>query len=135
MKPTAPANSNRSPRVPPVLDEVPAFRFPTRMPRDEAQRLLAQAYGELDAGRLLRQALKRQRDAGYDPPHDVQYACEPALEAQKDGLGVSLLTDILLHEEFEGVDECTEIFEDVLAEALLERLGRLVAKWDRSHKA
>jgi len=117
-----------------VGDEAGAFRFPAGMGREEAQRLLSDAYAELDAGRLLREALKRQRHAGFDPPHDVQYACEPALAEGREGLGVSLATDIFAHEDFEGVDECTDIFEDVLAEALLARLERLTKKWLRSHK-
>lgn len=105
------------------------------MRREDAERLLAETYGELDAGKLLREALKRQRAQGFDPPHDVQYACEPAIDETAEGLSVSLATDILIHEEFEGMDECTEIFEDVLAEALLERLEKKIAKWVRAHKA
>lgn len=105
------------------------------MPRAEAEEILAQAYHDLPAGKLLRIALKRQRDAGFDPPGDVQYVCEPTVVGNDGELTVGLSTDILLHEEFEGVDECTEMFEDVLAEALLTRLERKVQQWTRSHKA
>lgn len=110
-----------------------AFAFPRHMPVAQAERLLAEAYQALDAGKLLREALKRQRKAGLDPPGDVQYVGEPVVEEFEGSLGVGLATDIMVHEVFDGIDECTDIFEDVLGEALIERLEKAVARWLRDH--
>ena len=95
--------------------------------------MLAEAYHELDAGKLLREALKRQRKAGLDPPHDVQYVGEPVVDEFEGVLGVGLATDIMVHEVFEGIDECTDIFEDVLGEALIERLEKKTVRWLKAH--
>lgn len=109
------------------------FLFPPHMTRDVAQALLAEAYREIDAGKVLRRALKEQREAGWDPPHDVQYVGEPALAVYPEGLGVGLASDIRLYEEFEGMDECTDIFEACLAAAIVGRLEKTVGKWLKRH--
>ena len=114
-----------------MTDAPPPFTFPKHMPPDVAQSILAEAYAELDAGKLLRSALKEQRDAGWDPPHDVQYVAEPALAEYGEGLGVSLGADILVHEEFEGLEACLDIFEAVLGDALMERVEKKVRKWSK----
>lgn len=103
------------------------------MGRETAQALLAEAYGEIDEGKVLRRALKLQRDEGLDPPSDVQYVSQPALADYPDGLGVSVSSDILLYEQFEGVDECVDVFEAVLGEALIARLEKKVKGWLKAH--
>lgn len=103
------------------------------MPREEAERLLSEAYHELDAGKMLRTALKLQREAGWDPPHDVQYVVEPRVEVFENGLGVSVQSDIMLYDQFPGVDQCVDIFEDVVAEALLVAVAKRTKKWLKRH--
>ena len=118
-----------------VVDQDATFSFPSHMPRETAEGLLAEAYGEVNAGKVLRRALKLQREEGYDPPSDVQYVSEPRLTDHADGLGVSVASDILLYEDFEGVDECVDIFEGVLSGALMERLEKKVHRWLKDHPA
>ncbi len=115
--------------------ESPPFFFPALMPRDVAEGLLKEAYEELDTGKLLRASLKRQREDGLDPPSDVQYVAEARVEHFEEGLGVSLNTDILVHEEFEGMGDCVDVFEVVLADSLLTRLQKKVEKWERQNRA
>lgn len=105
------------------------FTFPHHTPREVATALLTEAYQEIDAGKVLRRALKEQRRQGWDPPHDAQYVCEPAVAEYPEGLGVSLGSDILLHEPFPGQDECLAIFEGILGDLLMERLERKVVRW------
>lgn len=109
------------------------FVFPAGVHRLEAESLLAEAYRGLDAGRLLRRALKVQRKQGWQPPMDVQYVCEPALADFPDGLGVVFRSDVLVYAEFPGMQECLEIFEAVLAQALTERLERGIRRWRARH--
>lgn len=113
----------------------PGFAFPAHMPAEAAQELLAETYRAVDAGKVLRRALKEQRAAGLDPPGDVQYVCEPRVEAFEDGLGVGLHSDVLAHDAFEGMEECVDIFEAVLAEALLDGLEKRVHRWLQDHPA
>lgn len=110
-----------------------AFTFPTHMPREDAQQLLAEAYQEVDAGKVLRRALKRQREAGYDPPGDVQYVSEPRLEERPDGVGVRVASDILLYEEFPGMRACVDLFEEAMMEDLAHRLEKKLARWAKRH--
>lgn len=109
--------------------------FPPRMPREAAQAMLEEAYRDLKEGKLLREALRRQRAAGWDPPHDVAYSGEPGLRRTRRGLVLEVVTHIYLHEAFPGVDACTAVFEEVLVEALTERLSRAVARWERKNPA
>ena len=117
-----------------MSDEAP-FSFPAHMPRAEAQRILQEAYESLDTGRMLRRALKIQRDEGFDPPHDVQYVGEPHLEDYEEGLGVALHADIMVHEEFEGIDDCVGIFDEVLGQELMDAVEKRVRKWAKRNPA
>lgn len=110
-------------------DESPPFTFPAWMNRETAAQMLAVAYADVNDGRMLRRALKRQRRMGLDPPMDPQYVVQPALQDYDDGLGVGLNADILLYEEFEGVQECLRVFEDVVGTELIAKLQRRVRKW------
>src|SRR5688572_11052741 len=72
-----------------ALSEADAFVFPREMPAEEAQGLLQEAYGEIDEGKLLRRTNKELRRRGIDPPMDVQYVAEPAVQRFSDGLGIT----------------------------------------------
>ena len=109
--------------------EEASFAFPKAMPRSEAERLLAEAYAGIDEGKLLRRTHKELRRRGIDPPMDVQYVAEPAVVRYRDGLGISMGTDILVYEEFPEMDACVDAFEAVLTEALLEGLEKRIRKW------
>jgi hypothetical protein len=105
------------------------FVFPAGMPREEAERLLREAYGGIDEGKLLRRTNKELRRRGIDPPMDVQYVAEPAVQRFADGLGISLGCDIMIYEPFPEMDACTDAFEDMLNEILVKQLRKLSAKW------
>ena len=103
------------------------------MDQEAARGLLAAAYGRVNAGKVVRRATKRARAEGLDPPFDVGYVAEPAVDAFEDGLGVRLGADILLYDEFPGWQRCLAIFEEEVGQALIHRLERLVRKWRAKH--
>lgn len=109
-----------------------AFVFPNGMTQEQAKGLLAEAYAKVDAGKVLRGAIKDQRAAGHDPPGDVQYVTEVDTAPYPNGLGVSVSSDILVYDEFEGMDECVDLFEARFTEALLVALEKRVTKWERA---
>lgn len=109
------------------------FRFPPRMTKEVADFLLQEAYGEVDTGRVLRKTIARQREAGLEAASDVQYVGEARVEAYEDGLGVSLSTDIMIHEEFEDLQACVDVFEETLGAEILARLEKKVRKWEKKH--
>lgn len=103
------------------------------MPREAAQRLLTDAYRGLDEGKILRLTHKLLRRRGIDPPLDVQYVADPAVEEVPEGLGIRLGTDILVYDEFPEMDDCLEAFEDALNDLLLARLDKMIRGWNKRH--
>lgn len=99
------------------------------MPADVAQAFLAEAYGAIDEGKLLRRTAAAQRAAGLDPPMDVQYVAAPRIEPRRGGSVLVLGADILVYEDFEEAEACLRVFEQVLGEALAVRLQPQVATW------
>jgi hypothetical protein len=110
------------------------FVFPGHMERQTARRLLAEAYAKVNAGKVVRRTTKRARAAGHDPPHDIAYVAEPDVVEYEDGLGVSLGTDLLLYDEFPGMDACLGIFEEEVGGALMKHLQKRVRGWLRRHR-
>lgn len=100
------------------------FTFPKDVDLEQAQELLREAYASIPEGKLLRKTLKEQRVAGLDPPLDVQYVAEPRVVQYGDGIGVELNADILVYDDFPEAEDCLTVFEQVLSEALVERLEK-----------
>lgn len=117
------------------MEEHTHFTFPAHMPRQEAARLLTEAYAKVNAGKVVRRTTRRAREAGYEPPFDVAYVAEPAVADFEGGLGVSLGADILLYDEFRGWRQCLGFFEDEVGQALMARLEKSVRRWLRRNPA
>jgi hypothetical protein len=117
------------------MEEHDHFTFPAHMPRQDAARILADSYADVNAGKVVRRTTRRARGAGYEPPFDVAYVAEPAVADFEDGLGVSLGADILLYDEFKGWQQCLRIFEEEVGDALMAKVEKRVRKWIRRNPA
>lgn len=115
-----------------VDDEAP-FLFPSHMPLEVAQRLLTEAYSEVDEGKALRRTHKSLRKQGIDPPIDVQYTAQPVVAETPDGLGVFVQADILIYNEFPELEDCVDAFERQLWGLIEPRLEKAVRGWIRAH--
>lgn len=114
-----------------MAEDAPPFAFPPRMPRQVAESILAQAYASIDEGKLLRRTNKLLRKRDIDPPMDVQYVAEPAVQEFEDGLGITLGCDILIYEPFPEMDRCIDAFEETLDDLLMKRVEKAVRAWGR----
>lgn len=107
--------------------------FPRGMPREDAERLLREAYAKIDEGKLLRRTNKELRRRGIDPPMDVQYVAEPLVQVYGDGLGISLGVDIMIYEEFPQMQDCIDAFEASLSDLLMGRLEKAAKAWAKAN--
>lgn len=112
-------------------DAFPPFRFPKGMAEADAATLLADAYKDIDDGKLLRTVHKELRRKDIDPPTDVQYVAKPHVEIHGGQFEVCLHPDIMIYDEFPEMDDCLDTFEDVLNEMLSKRLEKSVKKWSK----
>lgn len=118
-----------------VPNTFPPFVFPEGMSEADAAGLLAEAYQEIDDGKLLRRVHKELRRKDIDPPTDVQYVAEPHVERRGARYEVCLHPDILIYDEFPEMDDCLDTFEDTLNAMLAKRLEKRVKEWRRRERA